>query len=69
LGLADEYGESAEAAAIRNSAEWHLQTIRRFGRFPGRNRALGRQSTKNEIEFLKHQHLRGWRPADFLVEQ
>jgi uncharacterized protein (DUF924 family) len=69
LVLADEYGESAEGAAIRQSAEWHLQTIRRFGRFPGRNEALGRQSTKNEIEFLNHQHLRSWRPPDFLVHQ
>jgi uncharacterized protein (DUF924 family) len=69
LVLADEYGESAGGALIRESAEWHLQVIRRFGRFPGRNHALGRQSTKNEIEFLKHQHLRSWRPPDFLVEQ
>ena len=35
------------------SAESHLKMIRRFGRFPGRNQALGRQSTKEEIEFLR----------------
>jgi uncharacterized protein (DUF924 family) len=51
--LADDYGGSAEGAAIRKSAELHLQMIRRFGRFPGRNEALGRQSTKEELKFLK----------------
>jgi uncharacterized protein (DUF924 family) len=69
LILAEEYGGSAEAAAIRESAQWHFQTIRRFGRFPGRNEALGRQSTTEEIEFLKHQHLRGWGPPDSLLGQ
>jgi uncharacterized protein (DUF924 family) len=67
--LADEYGEYPEGTAIRKSAEFHLKTIRRFGRFPGRNRALGRRSTKEEIEFLKHQHLESWRPPDSLGEQ
>ena len=36
--------------------EWarkHWQIIRRFGRFPHRNAALGRPSTPEEIEFLK----------------
>lgn len=51
--LADEYCESLEGMAIRKSAESHLETIRRFGRFPTRNQALGRRSTKQEIEFLK----------------
>jgi uncharacterized protein (DUF924 family) len=58
--LADEYGESQEGRAIRESAELHLETIRRFGRFPGRNRALGRRSTKEEIEFLKEMNARYW---------
>jgi uncharacterized protein (DUF924 family) len=31
----------------------HLEIIARFGRFPHRNAALGRQSTAEEIEFLK----------------
>jgi uncharacterized protein (DUF924 family) len=56
--LADDYGDSHEGTAIRKSAELHLKIIRRFGRFPGRNQALGRQSTKEEIEFLKHQQSR-----------
>jgi uncharacterized protein (DUF924 family) len=31
----------------------HLDVIARFGRYPHRNAALGRQSTDEEIEFLK----------------
>jgi|SRR3954452_17677998 uncharacterized protein (DUF924 family) len=34
-------------------AEGHLRIIQRFGRFPHRNRILGRPSTEEEIEFLK----------------
>lgn len=52
--LANEYGDSPEGTEILGSAELHLRTIRRFGRFPARNEALGRQSTRAEIEFLKH---------------
>ena len=33
-------------------AERHLATIRRFGRFPARNAALGRRSTSEELAFL-----------------
>lgn len=36
--------------------EWarkHYDIVRRFGRFPHRNAALGRASTAEEIEFLK----------------
>lgn len=36
--------------------EWarkHYDIVRRFGRFPHRNAALGRASTPEEIEFLK----------------
>lgn len=32
----------------------HLNIIKRFGRFPHRNRSLGRQSTPEELEFLKN---------------
>ena len=31
----------------------HHDIIRRFGRFPHRNADLGRQSTRDEVEFLK----------------
>lgn len=39
--------------ATLGAAKSHLNMIRRFGRFPGRNEALGRESTSEEIEFLK----------------
>lgn len=32
----------------------HAAIVERFGRFPHRNRALGRRSTPDEIAFLKH---------------
>lgn len=38
---------------IRRYAEKHRDIIRRFGRFPHRNQALGRRSTPEELEFLK----------------
>ena len=36
-----------------NYAIEHYYVISRFGRFPGRNAALGRNSTPEELEFLK----------------
>lgn len=45
-------------------AEWidyatrHLVIVERFGRFPHRNRALGRASTAEETEFLKQPNSR-----------
>jgi uncharacterized protein (DUF924 family) len=39
-----------------DNLEWarrHHDIVERFGRFPHRNAALGRQSTPEEIEFLK----------------
>ena len=33
----------------------HLEVIQRFGRFPHRNSILGRESTAEEMEFLKEQ--------------
>ena len=41
-----------ETADLPKWAEAHLVIIRRFGRFPHRNAALGRESTAEEIEFL-----------------
>ena len=37
----------------RDYASRHREIIRRFGRFPHRNAILGRESTAEEIEFLK----------------
>jgi len=34
-------------------ARRHHEIIARFGRFPHRNAVLGRESTPEEIEFLK----------------
>lgn len=34
-------------------ARRHFEVVRRFGRFPHRNAILGRESTPEEIEFLK----------------
>ena len=33
-------------------AKRHLRVVERFGRFPNRNEALGRESTPEELEFL-----------------
>lgn len=42
-----------EAADSHRYALAHRDIIRRFGRFPHRNAALGRSSTPEEIEFLR----------------
>ena len=36
-----------------NDAEWRMEVIQSFGRFPHRNRRLGRPSTPEEIAFLQ----------------
>src|SRR5688572_4156354 len=43
-----------ETRGLTAWAEKHREIIRRFGRFPHRNAILGRESTPEEIEFLKH---------------
>lgn len=40
-------------ASAYDYAVMHWQVVKRFGRFPHRNEALGRISTPEEIEFLK----------------
>lgn len=40
-------------AGFLDYAVRHRDVVRRFGRFPHRNRILGRESTAEEIEFLK----------------
>jgi len=47
--------ENRDYSEILLYAEQHLEVFRRFGRFPGRNDALGRQSTQEEIDFLNDQ--------------
>jgi uncharacterized protein (DUF924 family) len=53
LGLMKELAVFQETADLPKWAEAHLAIIRRFGRFPHRNAALGRASTPEEVEFLK----------------
>ena len=46
----------ADAAGLQNMLDYaqrHHDVVQRFGRFPHRNVILGRQSTAQEIEFLK----------------
>ena len=46
----------AEAPELQNMLDYaqrHHDVVQRFGRFPHRNTILGRQSTVEEIEFLK----------------
>ncbi len=45
--------ENPDQTLVLKSAEEHLEVIRRFGRFPSRNHALGRQSTAEEMDFLR----------------
>ena len=45
------YCDGADADGLRH-AEIHANIIRRFGRFPHRNRALGRTTTPEEQAFL-----------------
>ncbi|HKN15219.1 MAG TPA: DUF924 family protein [Candidatus Binatus sp.] len=47
--------ENRDYTEILEHAEQHLEIFRRFGRFPGRNHDLGRQSTQEEVNFLKDQ--------------
>jgi uncharacterized protein (DUF924 family) len=53
--LAAEPAPPPLAAALRKCADYavaHRDIVERFGRFPHRNRALGRESTSAELEFL-----------------
>ena len=46
--------ERAKNPIWLNNAEHHYNTIQSFGRFPERNKALGRPSTAAEEEYLRH---------------
>ena len=50
-GLPEEW--KAAFSGTLDYAIRHQQIIARFGRFPHRNRILGRESTPEEVEFLK----------------
>ena len=53
LRLYDALAADAASAETIDYAHRHCDVIARFGRFPHRNSILGRQSTLEEIEFLK----------------
>ena len=53
LALMKEIAVFPETADLPKWADAHLAIIRRFGRFPHRNAALGRASTPEEVDFLK----------------
>lgn len=44
---------AGNAADLSKYAESHRAVIARFGRFPHRNAVLGRESTPDEVEFLR----------------
>ena len=52
LSLVPEWGRTLLGDGIEQGLKYR-DLIRRFGRFPHRNAALGRRSTPGEIEFLK----------------
>ncbi|WP_068546911.1 DUF924 family protein [Thalassotalea crassostreae] len=54
--LQQVYNGEKQQLFIRNGLEFakkHLEIIEQFGRFPYRNEVLGRESIKEELEFLK----------------
>ena len=53
LALFEIHRNEAPAAQNHSFALRHYEIIARFGRFPHRNAILGRESTPEEIEFLK----------------
>ena len=64
--LAEELAPILEAAdmvkAINGNIKFavdHRDTVLRFGRFPHRNEVLGRESTPEELEYLKTAHRYG----------
>ena len=53
LRLAESLRDDPESANFIGFAKAHYDVIDRFGRFPHRNAALGRETTPEEAEFLK----------------
>ena len=53
LQLFSSLKDDPDSESTIDYAQKHLDIIKRFGRFPHRNEILGRESTPEEIEFLK----------------
>ena len=51
--LFEAMGGDGEDVDVAHYARRHLEIVERFGRFPHRNRVLGRESTPEEAEFLE----------------
>lgn len=47
-------GEIKAIQATKRFEEKHYETLKKFGRYPSRNAALGRKNTPEEEEFLKN---------------
>lgn len=53
VALFEQLKDDQDSASPIDYAILHYQVIERFGRFPHRNQILGRESTPEEVEFLK----------------
>src|SRR5699024_11902930 len=53
-GLAADFPEHPAAESFLKYAREHADIIERFGRYPHRNAALGRESTAEELAFLEN---------------
>jgi len=53
VALFEQLRGDADSASTIDYAYRHRDVIQKFGRFPHRNQALGRQTTAEEAEFLK----------------
>ncbi|WP_281560100.1 DUF924 family protein [Thalassomonas sp. RHCl1] len=56
IAMLEQYPQLVHVKVIENSIHWakeHLAIIRQFGRFPHRNKALVRESTAQELEYLE----------------
>lgn len=56
IELFDQLKDDPESAYAIDYAQQHFTIMERFGRFPHRNAILGRESTPEEIEFLKQEN-------------
>lgn len=54
LALVGRFADSPRGADMAKYGNAHRDLIVRFGRFPHRNAALGRESTAEELEYLEH---------------
>lgn len=51
--IGDGEGKEMAAMTVKSSAE-HLEVVKKFGRYPYRNKVLGRESTEEEKKWLEN---------------